>query len=552
MNADTLLIFGGIGLFLLGMVVLTEGLRHLAGDALRRILSQFTGTPLRGVAAGALTTAVVQSSSATTVIAVGFVGAGLLSFPQGLGIILGANVGTTMTGWIVAIVGFKLKLGVIVLPLVLVGVLLRLFSSGKLRHIGWALAGFSLLFVGIDAMQQGMAQFKGVVTPADFPGDGLFGRLQMLLFGVVITLVTQSSSAGVAAALVALCAGTLSLGQAAAMVIGMDVGTTFTAALATLGGSTAMRQTGFAHVIYNLLTGVMAFFLLGPFAASVEPWLAQAAVGVEGSENNGGAGNAQVALVAFHTMFNVVGVLCILPFARPFAHLITRLIPERGPALLRRLDKRLLRDPASAVDAVVATLREIAVELMSLLKDLLAPEKGSAVDQWRLAAVDDALIATRNFVGLIRSDEGNPRTRWRHLAAVHALDHLLRLSQRCRQAARIEMLDSEARLQRLAGILRGGVTAFLHANDLAGSEATFEHMRRLFRKQRGICRERMVIAAVRQRSSATTTLRKLDSVRWLHRVSYHLWRCLHHLRLAEEQRLVTPERDEIAVDLDVD
>ena len=188
MTADILFVFGGLGLFLLGMVVLTEGLRQLAGSALRRLLSEFTKTPIRGVAAGAMSTAVIQSSSATTVTAVGFVGAGLLTFPHGLGIVLGANIGTTVTGWIVAIVGFKLHLGLIVLPLVLVGVLLRLFSNTRLRHIGWALAGFGLLFVGIDAMQQGMAQFEGTITPDDFPEDTLFGRLQLVLLGIVMRL----------------------------------------------------------------------------------------------------------------------------------------------------------------------------------------------------------------------------------------------------------------------------------------------------------------------------------------------------------------------------
>lgn len=553
MNADTLLIFGGIGLFLLGMVILTEGLRQLAGDTLRRILSRFTRTPLRGVLAGAMTTAVVQSSSATTVIAVGFVGAGLLTFSQGLGIILGANIGTTVTGWIVAIVGFKLKLGVITLPLVLVGVLLRLFGSGKLRHFGWVLAGFSLLFVGIDAMQGGMAQFKGVITPADFPSEGLTGRLLMVFLGVAVTLVTQSSSAGIATALVALSAGTISFSQAAAMVIGMDVGTTFTAVLATLGGSTAMRQTGYAHVVFNLMMGAMAFFLLGPYVSMAESWSAisgtEIAAGGAADAFNGNAGNQQIALVAFHTCFNVLGVMCILPFAHPFARLITRLVPERGPALQQRLDAGLLRDPAAAVDALVATLREIALELMSLLKGLLNPKTGPDVDQRRLAEVDRALASARDFVGLIRSDSSEEQTYLRHLSAVHALDHLMRLSERCRQSARIEFLESGPRLHRLSGVLRGGVSVFLRNKDLAASEASFEHMRRVFRRQRRVCRERMVISAVRKQVSAVETLHRLDSVRWLHRVSYHLWRCLHHLGRGETQQPLLPSPDEVTVEM---
>ena len=541
MNAQVLLAVGGIGLFLLGMVVLTDGLRLLAGDALRVLLSRFTSTPLRGVAAGAVTTAIIQSSSATTVTAVGFVGAGLLTFPQGLGIVFGANVGTTITGWIVAILGFKLKLGLIVLPLILLGVLLRLFSKTKLRHVGWAMAGFSLLFVGIDAMQQGMAPFLGVVTPADFPDDRLSGRLQLVLLGVVITLLTQSSSARVAAALVALSAGTISFAQAAAMVIGMDVGTTFKAVLATVGGSTAMRQTGCAHVVYNLMTGTIAFFLLSPFSLAVGPWIAA-----------GGAGNAQIALVAFHTTFNCLGVLLILPFAARFARLITRLVPERGPPLLRRLDRRLLSDPAAAVDAAVATIRDIAALQTEVLVDLLDPRSSSAVDPGRLAVVDQALDATRDFVDQIRTDPSEQRAHFRHLATVHALDHLIRLSHRCAQEARIETLGTERRLQRLRNLLRGAVNRVLADEDAASSEERFNRLRKLLRAQRRSYRARMVASAAERQISAQTMLHRLDSVRWLHRVAYHLWRTLHHLRLAEQQAPPAPDRRELAIESEED
>jgi len=528
-EAEVLIVFGGLGLFLLGMVVLTEGLRHLAGDALRRLLSQFTKTPLRGVAAGALTTAIIQSSSATTVTAVGFVGAGLLTFPQGLGIVFGANIGTTITGWIVAVVGFKLKLGLIVLPLVFLGVLLRLFSTTRLRHFGWALAGFGLLFVGIDAMQQGMAPFQGAVTPADFPDDTLFGRLQLVLIGIAITLVTQSSSAGVAAALVALSAGAISFPQAAAMVIGMDVGTTFTAVLATLGGSTASRQTGYAHVVYNLFTGTIAFFLLGPFAVVVDPWV-----------SSGNVGDTQISLVAFHTTFNTLGVLLVLPFTRPFAGLIVRLVPERGPPLLRRLDERLLRDPAAAVDAVAATIRDISGLLVGILLDLLDPQNRQPIEAARFAAAREALDATRDFAERIRTDPANQQAHWRHQASVHALDHLLRLSRRCAQEARIEVLQTEPRLRRLAGVLLAAAAKLLEDDESAAvQENRLNRLRSLLREQRRHFRDRMVASAAQQHITANTALRRLDSVRWLHRVAYHLWRIMHHLRRAEE---LTPQQ----------
>ena len=160
MDPLVLLFFGGVGLFLLGMLVLTDGLQRLAGPALRRGLARFTSSPASGAAAGAVATALIQSSSATTVATIGFVGAGLLTFSQALGIIFGANIGTTITGWLVAVLGFKLDLGLIVLPLVFLGVLLKIFGRGRMQHLGWALAGFSLLFIGIDAMQQGLGPLR--------------------------------------------------------------------------------------------------------------------------------------------------------------------------------------------------------------------------------------------------------------------------------------------------------------------------------------------------------------------------------------------------------
>ena len=232
---SVLLCLGGLGLFLLGMVVLTEGLRALAGRALRRLLSRFTRSPLSGAMTGAATTAVVQSSSATTVATVGFVGAGLLTFPQALGIVLGANVGTTITGWLVVLLGFKLELGTAALPIVLVGVLIRLFTGGRASSAGFAVAGFGLIFVGISLLQQGMGGFVGIVTPDSFPSDTWTGRLLLVVFGISFTLVTQSSSAGVAMALAAVNASAMTVQQAAAAVIGMDIGTTVTAVLATVG-----------------------------------------------------------------------------------------------------------------------------------------------------------------------------------------------------------------------------------------------------------------------------------------------------------------------------
>lgn len=525
MVANVILVIGGIGLFLLGMVLLTDGLKGLAGSALRRMLSRYTKTPTSGAAAGAVATAIVQSSSATTVTAVGFVGAGLLTFPQALGIIFGANIGTTITGWLVAILGFKLQIGEIVLPFVLLGALLRLYGHGKTRQLGLAIAGFGLLFFGIDAMQQGMVEFKGTFTPDDFPDDTWFGRFKLVLIGVAITLITQSSSAGVATALAAVQAGAISFPQAAAMVIGLDVGTTFTAALATVGGSTAIRRTGYAHVIYNVLTGIMAFLLLGPFSSAISGWI-----------SDGEIGNVQIALVAFHTFFNGIGVILILPFTGAFARLVTRLVPETGPVLVRHLDERFLADPRSATDAAAATIHDIAAELGQVVVDVFDVDRRMYSDFVRRNSIDEALEATNRYMAQIGTEQLDEPTRARHTATLHALDHLLRLSHRCSQEARIDAIRTDRQLCRLAAVLRKSVIKFSLEQDLETVEKKFDRLREFMRRQRRRYRKRTVKLTSQKESDIELMLHNLDGVRWLHRVSYHLWRIVHHLRRAKQEQ----------------
>ena len=207
---------GGLGLFLLGMIIMTDSLRNLAGDAMRKLLLRFTHTPLSGAVTGTVATVIMQSSSATTVAAVGFVGAGLMGFSEALGIIFGANIGTTIKGWIVVLLGFKLQIGSVLVPLILLGALMRLFTKDRWANIGMAIAGFGLVFFGIYLIQQGMLDVQKLVTPESFPADTFSGRIQLLLMGILFSAVTQSSSAGVAVTLTALFAGAVNFPQAAA------------------------------------------------------------------------------------------------------------------------------------------------------------------------------------------------------------------------------------------------------------------------------------------------------------------------------------------------
>lgn len=521
MNTDLVQVLGGLGLFLLGMLVMTEGLRGLVGERLNRALARVTAGPLSGAASGAAMTALLQSSSATTVAAVGFVSAGLLTFSQALGVIFGANLGTTLTGWLVALLGLKLQLGQVVFPLILVGALLRLFGRGRWRDLGFALAGFAVLLHGISVLQAGMQAYQGMVTPADFPADTGLGRLQLVMLGIAVTLITQSSSAGVATALTALYTGTISFPQAAALVIGMDVGTTVTAAIATLGGSVDTRRTGYSHVVYNLFTAAAALLMLSPYTWALQKVLPDAL-----------SAHGELALVGFHSLFNLVGVLAILPFADRFAALMRRLVPTPPDAVIDRLDRHLLRTPDVALDVVAQLLGDTVRRVLGDAETLLG---GKMPDPSAQALTDRHIEALRQFVDQLHLQPGAGPGWLRLNSTIHVLDHLRRLHERCSEeperALRLAAdpdLQGEARS--LADRLRRVTTAFglgRAADELDASAATAERIKANAANLRaGI----MTDVAAGQISVSNGTGR-LESVRWLRRVSYHLWRLNHHVAL---------------------
>ncbi len=530
---------GGIGMFLVGMLLLTTGLKGLAGRQVRSVLARFTRTPLGGAVTGALTTALVQSSSATTVTAVGFVAAGILTFSQAIGIIFGANVGTTVTGWLVATLGFKLDLANAALPLIFIGALLHLSGRPRLVFIGQALAGFSLLFVGIDYMKDGLASFEGVVTPSDFPSDTTIGRLQLVGLGLVITIITQSSSVGVATALAALGAGAVSFPQAAALVIGMDVGTTFTALLATVGGGVMARRTGLAHVLYNMITAGMAFFLLTPFTAFALPLIAD--------------DSGQIALVSFHSFFNGLGVIVMLPLARVFARLIEWLVPDRGLPLTRGLDPALLKEPKLAADLAVATLERLNTGVCDHLGCVLGAEPPADTRCYSFEELEAALEELRAYLDRIQL----PRDRTDLSATIssvfHALDHLSRLLYRSAQSERISALGGTPRLRRLRRLVISGAVRQARPGDRGAAEAFLNRLRKLMKDQRKHPRDRVIEAAVSGALDDKTALDRLDALRWLHRTAYHLWRIRSHLNAIE---IVAPssvrQAEELRVDIEQD
>ncbi|HRF29419.1 MAG TPA: Na/Pi symporter, partial [Azonexus sp.] len=341
---------GGVGLFLLGMGLMTDGLKLAAGPALERILARSTQTRLRGLATGALVTIAVQSSSAVTVAAIGFVNAGLLTLSQALWVLFGANVGTTMTGWLVALVGMKFSIDIFALPLIGLGMLLRLTGEGTRRAaLGSALAGFGVLFLGIDLLKD---TFSGAAADFRLPHwEGAIGIVAMVLVGILMTVLMQASAASLVIAFSAAQSGLVSIEAAAAVVIGANVGTTVTALLAAIGATSNAKRAAAAHILFNVLTGIVALLLL--------PWL----LGLLGSVRELlGLDSAPAAKLAlFHTAFNILGVLLIWPLADWLTKFLLGRFrsAEEDAAKPRYLDKTILAVPALALDALAREVRHL-------------------------------------------------------------------------------------------------------------------------------------------------------------------------------------------------
>lgn len=512
--------FGGLGLFLLGMVIMTEGLRSLTGDMIKNALMRFTRSPYSGALTGAVSTALLQSSSATTVMAVGFVGAGLMSFPQALGIIFGANIGSTATGWLVALFGFKFSLSSAAMPLIFLGVIGKLFFKGKAASFGYAIAGFGLIFVGIASLQEGMGHFEGIINPEHLPSDSWIGSIKLVLVGIAATLITQASSAGVAATLTALYLHTINFEQAAALVIGMDVGTTVTAALASIGGSARVRQTGLSHVVYNCFTAIMALCLITPyvfFLETINPSFLDA--------------HAEIALVAFHTFFNTLGVLLILPFAKQFAALMGKIIKSEEPPFTRRLDKQLLKEPSLALEVARISIEREFVALLEHINFILGDFTcGKRAD---LISLQLSLDETQDYVDSIKIQPKEIHEWQRMVFLAHLLDHLQRLHERCDEdAKRAHYAASSMNLQEERN-------AFCAKNEKIIEAITSKNfsLATKYAKESNEAinnaiepfREFIAAKIAEDKISIPEGNQHREAIKWLLRVSTHIWRIAYYL-----------------------
>lgn len=351
--ADFLKLLGSLGLFLYGMKLMSEALQKVAGDKMRNILSAMTSNRVKGVFTGILITALIQSSSATTVMVVSFVNAGLLSLVESIGVIMGANIGTTVTAWLISILGFKVSMAKLALPII--GFSLPFLFSSKRSKKSWGelIMGFALLFIGLQFLKESMPDIKNNPEILNFLGHytdlGYLSYFIFLAIGTVLTILIQSSSATMALTLIMCANGLISFEMAAAMVLGENIGTTITANLAAMIANNSAKRAARAHLIFNVF-GVLWVLAIFPFfihfisliterVGEGNPLVATAAV--------------PVALSIFHTTFNILNVVIMIWFAPFIAKVVTKLVPnkeeEDNSFKLQHINIGLLSTPDASI-----------------------------------------------------------------------------------------------------------------------------------------------------------------------------------------------------------
>ncbi|WP_147821285.1 Na/Pi cotransporter family protein [Salidesulfovibrio onnuriiensis] len=381
-------LMGGLGLFLLGMRLMTNGLRKAAGAALRHILSTWTKTPARGIVSGFAITALVQSSSAVTVAAIGFVNAGLINLQQSIGVIFGSNIGTTITGWLVAAIGFNVEIKALALPLIGIGALLRLTGGNSRRTpVGDALTGFGLFFLGIEILKNSFQNVEPFINFGGMATDGITCSIIFLGAGFLLTFLMQSSSAAMAIVLTAAASDIIGIDCAAAAVIGTNIGTTSTAALSVIGATDNAKKVAAAHILFNIGTGVVALAML--------PLLVGGILGMEHFFS--ALPSPAITLAVFHTVFNLFGVLLFTPFTSELVRFLDKKIGTDVPEVAkpRYLDNNILKTPSLALDALFLELGRTGEHCRLMAQKVLATN-------YRYSELLRDLTAIRGLIGEIR------------------------------------------------------------------------------------------------------------------------------------------------------
>ena len=364
-------IIGSVGLFLFGMQILSEGLQKSASGKLKKTLEMMTGNRLLSVLTGFLITVVIQSSSATTVMVVSFVNAGLMNLISAIGVILGANIGTTVTGWLVALLGFSVDITILSLFSIAVALPFLFSKKTKAREYAEIFMGFGLLFIGLEFIQASMPDISShpeiLSFLSQFEDGSVFSILICVLIGTLLTIVVQSSSASMAITITMAYQGWIGVWTASALCLGQNIGTTVTAYIASLGASTNAKRAATAHTLFNVVGSVLVLFLMKPMLNIVD-WITRANIFAisEGDMHM----VLPTFLATFHTLFNVFNTIVFFPFVRPFASLIEHLIPEKKKEEDEHYQFKYIAGRAEAPEFYLIALKNEVKKLGLLTKEM--------------------------------------------------------------------------------------------------------------------------------------------------------------------------------------
>lgn len=354
-------ISAGVAIFLFGMLALEEGFKAFTGGVLERVLKRSTNKLWKSISFGVITTTFMQSSSLVSVITISFLSAELITLAAGIGIIFGANLGTTTGAWLVAGFGLKVKLSAYAMPMLVFGVMLIFQKSRSLKGIGYVLAGMGFLFLGIHYMKEGFDAFKQTIDLAEYAIDGYAGLFVFSLVGILATVIMQSSHATLVLILTALAAQQITYDNALALAIGSNVGTTITAILGAMSSNEQGKRLAGAHLIFNLVTGIIAITFIHQLIMLVD-WFSSG-VGIA-------LNNYTLKLAVFHTLFNILGTIVMVPFIGRLESFLVRVIttPTAELERPRYITTASAEIPGAAIEAVrkeTVRLYEQAVDIIT-------------------------------------------------------------------------------------------------------------------------------------------------------------------------------------------
>lgn len=377
-NSDFAAIAAGIAVFIVGMLFMEDGFRLFTGGTLAQILKKTTGTLPRSIFSGFLSTAIVQSSSLTSVIAISFVTAELINLSQAIGIIFGANIGTTATAWIVAAFGMKIKISAYAMPMLVFGVLFTFNKNQTYRGLGNVLLGLGFIFLGISFMKEGFETLKSGIDLSQFAVSGFAGIGIYVLVGAVATIIIQSSSATMALIITAVATGQIEYVNSLSLAIGANIGTTVTAVLGALTSNANGKRLAVAHLIFNAVTALFAILFL-PFLQQLVEWISSS-VGI-------GDDDIAMKLSLFHTIFNVSGVLIVVPFMGKLVCYLESIFifkgERRGKPIY--LDHEVIKTPGPALIALAKeTMHLYDIVSSTILRAAgISREEILSEDEWR-------------------------------------------------------------------------------------------------------------------------------------------------------------------------